>query len=82
MKLKVISPAAPGEGEGTYRLHLVSDDGSPLNVTLDGRERTFADGAMPGCPHIHPTYEEALTCAEARVTIGDITGTPLPDLID
>ena len=82
MKLKVISPAAPGEVEDTYRLHLVSDDGSPLSVTLDGMPRTFANGAMPGCPHIHATREEALTCAEALVTIGDITGAPLPDVED
>ena len=80
MKRKVISPAAPGEAAATYRLHLVSDDGSDLAVTLDGMSRTFPDGAMPACPHIHATYEEALACPEANVTITDITGTPLPDV--
>ena len=78
--LKVVSPAAPGEPEGTYRLYLMSDDGA-FTVDLDGRDVTFANGA-PGCPHVHASYEDALTCAEARVTIGDITGAPLPDLID
>ena len=65
MKLKIFSPAAPGEAEETYRMYLVSDD-----------------GVVAGCPHVHQTLEDARDCPEARVTLGDIAGLPLPDLTD
>lgn len=66
--------------EPAYRLVLATDDRAPADaarlVVHD-----MGDGAyeVEGCPHSHATADEAASCPEARITLGDIVS-PLPDL--
>lgn len=53
------------------------------NRNLSARSQVADDGSkIEGCPHLHPTHDEALACPEARVTIADITGLPLPEVLN
>lgn len=78
MHLKIPAIQTP-EGD-TYRLVLVTDDRAPADaarlIVHDMGDGTFE---VEGCPHCHPTPEEARDCPEARITLGDIVS-PLPEL--